>query len=325
MSVTFSGAFTFGGGGLTLTIAPPSQATAGWYAGGGPAPTISTVQRITFATDTATATVRGPLSGTNYRVIGVENFDYGWMCGGLTASPLSTVDRITCASDTGTVSTRGPLSVPTQQGAGTGNSTDGWIGGGYPGNMSTVQRITYATDTATTTTKGPLSSGRAMQSSTTDSTSYGWYAGGGLGAPTYERSSTIDRITFANDTTTASIRGPLSQAIYYLSKGTGTSTYGWFGGGYGPGPVLSTVSRITFATDTDTASVRGQLSSARYNVSGMGDNSYGWFAGGQGPAHPGGLTSLIDRITYANDTATAEVRGPLSVARSTGATTSGIQ
>jgi hypothetical protein len=324
MSITITGGISFSGG-VDIVAPPPSEATAGWYAGGGPAPTISTVQRITFATDTATATVRGPLSGTNYRMVGVENFNYGWICGGLTGSPSSTVDRITYATDTGTASTRGPLGVATGSGAGTGNDTDGWIGGGYPGNMSTVQRIAYATDTAIATTKGPLSSGRAILSSTTDSTSYGWYAGGGLGAPTFARSSTIDRITFSNDTTTASVRGPLSQAIYYLSKGTGNSTYGWFGGGYGPGPVLSTVNRITFATDTDISSVRGPLSSARYTVSGMGNNSYGWFAGGQGPGIPGAKTSLINRITYANDTATAEVRGPLSEARTAGATTSGIQ
>ncbi len=33
-----------------------------------------------------------------------------------------------------------------------------------------------------------------------------------------------------------------------------------------------------------------------------------WFGGGQ----TGGGTSLVDRITFATDTATASVRGPLS-------------
>ena len=42
--------------------APPAEATAGWYGGGRAPSSVSTVQRITFATDTATASVRGPLS-----------------------------------------------------------------------------------------------------------------------------------------------------------------------------------------------------------------------------------------------------------------------
>jgi len=49
------------GGGVSFSAAPPpSTPTAGWY-GGGSGP-LSTTQRITYATDTATASVRGPLS-----------------------------------------------------------------------------------------------------------------------------------------------------------------------------------------------------------------------------------------------------------------------
>ena len=47
-------------GGFTYT-APPSENTAAWFGGGQPGP-LSTVDRITYATDTATASVRGPLS-----------------------------------------------------------------------------------------------------------------------------------------------------------------------------------------------------------------------------------------------------------------------
>ena len=49
--VSFSGGFTF--------TEAPSDNTAGWFGGGNSS---STVQRITYATDTATASVRGPLS-----------------------------------------------------------------------------------------------------------------------------------------------------------------------------------------------------------------------------------------------------------------------
>ena len=85
-----------------------------------------------------------------------------------------------------------------------------------------------------------------------------WFGGGAYGAR-----STVDRITYATDTATASVRGPLSSSRYHLAS-AGNTTDGWFGGGL-PGP-LSTVNRVTYATDTATASVRGPLSSARYGL-----------------------------------------------------------
>ena len=85
-----------------------------------------------------------------------------------------------------------------------------------------------------------------------------WFGGGAPGPM-----STVDRITYATDTATASVRGPLSSARGGIGA-AGNTTDGWFGGG-NPGP-SSTVQRITYATDTATASVRGPLSSGRnYN------------------------------------------------------------
>jgi hypothetical protein len=70
--------------------------------------------------------------------------------------------------------------------------------------------------------------------------------------------STVDRIDFSNDSSTASVRGPLSLARRDLAA-TGNSNYGWFGGGINFHP-LSTVDRIDFSNDSATASVRGPLS-----------------------------------------------------------------
>ena len=98
---------------------------------------------------------------------------------------------------------------------------------------------------------------------------YGWFGGG---------ASTVDRIDYANDTATASVRGPLSAARYYLAA-TGTSAYGWFGGGLSPS-IVSRVDRIDYANDTATASVRGPLSAARWGPAATGTSAYGWFGGG---------------------------------------------
>jgi len=68
MTMTFASGLSFLGG-FTMTAALPSENTAAWF-GGGYNPSVGTiysrVDRITFATDTATATTRGPLTVARY-------------------------------------------------------------------------------------------------------------------------------------------------------------------------------------------------------------------------------------------------------------------
>jgi hypothetical protein len=298
--------------------------TQAWFGGGFAAGiNFSTVDRITFATDTATATTRGPLSSARDGLAAAGNTTDGWFGGG--SGPVgheSTVDRITYATDTATASVRGPLSGARIRLAAAGNTTDGWFGGGATEVVvSTVQRITYATDTATASVRGPLSLARYKLAAVGNS-DYAWFGGGYNPAR-----STVDRITFATDTATASVRGPLSSVRYYAAA-AGNTTDGWFGGGYRPisASASSTVDRITYATDTATASVRGPLSFGRRTyASAAGNTTDGWFGGGLNPAASPSILSLVDRITYATDTATASVRGPLSGGRSYLAAASNIQ
>ena len=322
MAMILANGISFSGGFIFTPPPPPPQNTAGWFGGGNEASnSTSTVNRITYATDTATASVRGPLSLARYNLAAVGNFTYGWFGGGFsvnTGSVYSIVDRITYATDTATASVRGPLSLVRFGLAAAGNTTDGWFGGGNQGApsyapLSTVDRITSATDNNTASVRGPLSSARyelAAAGNTTD----GWFSGG-----RDPLTSTVQRITYATDTATASVRGPLSLARRALAA-AGNTTDGWFSGGIpGPGPI-STVNRITYATDTATASVRGPLSAGRYGMGAAGNPTDGWFGGGAANA-----VSTVDRITYATDTNTASVRGPLSGARFNLAAAGGIQ
>ena len=320
MTISLTGGLSFSGGFTFEAATPELQNTAAWFGGGGISfsTSLSTVDRIIFATDTATASVRGPLSSERTYLAAASNFDYGWFGGGYDRSNgtwFSTVDRITYATDTATASVRGPLSAAVYGVAAAGNTTDGWFGGGLSGapsydNLSTVARITYATDTATASVRGPLSLGKRFVTAAGNSTD-GWWAGGAS-----PQVSTVNRITFATDTDTASVRGPLDAQIEQMAAAS-NSTDGWFAGGY-PGPV-STVQRITWATDTDTASVRGPLSAGSRTLAAAGNTTDGWFGGGA-PS-----TSTVDRITYATDTATASTRGPLSEARFGLAAAGGIQ
>jgi hypothetical protein len=305
-----------------MAFAPPPPATAGWNAGGGSSGQISTIDRITFATDTATASVRGPLATNQSQTGGVGTSTNGWFGGGYSNSPapstvVSTVQRITYATDTATASSRGPLSIAkTSLSSTTDNTTYGWFGGGSSPIVSTVQRITYASDTDTASVRGPLSIAVYLQAATGDQ-NYGYFAGGGGG------NTTIDRITYATDTATSTQRGALALGTRMQMAVTDITTYGWFAGG-SPGLSLSTVQRITYANDTATASTRGPLNATRYLASGTYNDTYGWFGGGF--VQPAGFTSsTTTRITYATDTATSTDRGDLSQARTRVAGTSGIQ
>ena len=88
----------------------------------------------------------------------------------------------------------------------------------------------------------------------------GWFGGGYQGY--LSERSTVDRITYATDTATATVRGPLNGIIRGASASTDYTTYGWIAGGYDGSVMYSTIQRITYATDTATAGIRGPLSAA---------------------------------------------------------------
>ena len=103
MSVTLNGGVTFGGG-LTLTAAPPAGPTAGWFGGGwtaSPFTVVSSVERITYATDTTgVGTARFSLAAAVY---GTDKaiFSYGQL-----GSPTFGYTSITnLVSNTGIVAT----------------------------------------------------------------------------------------------------------------------------------------------------------------------------------------------------------------------------
>jgi hypothetical protein len=324
-------------GPLTLAkilLAATGNSNYGWFGGGSPGP-FSTVDRIDFSNDSVSASVRGPLSLERQNLAatsGVLNIrrqksgNYGWFGGGgpfLAPTPVSTVDRIDFSNDAATTSVRGPLSLGRSEIAATGNSNYGWFGGGGSGAaFSTVDRIDFSNDSATASVRGPLSLARRDLAATGNS-NYGWFGGGSNPAtPAYY--SLVDRIDFANDSSTASPRGPLSLGRDGLAATSGqarsssvrlqkTGTYGWFGGGSTP-TFSVVVDRIDFSNDSATASPRGSLNAGRGYLAATGNSNYGWFGGGRAGS-PVATVSTVERIDFSNDSTTASVRGPLTIER----------
>ena len=150
-------------------------------------------------------------------------------------------------------------------------------------------------------------------SAATGNSNYGWFGAGFIPAPLGgPATARVDRIDSSNDSSTASVRGPLSLGRFYLAA-TGNSNYGWFGGGSLPS-VVSTVDRIDFSNDSATASPRSPLNApaGRNSLAATGNSNYGWFGGG---ATPTTTVATVDRIDFSNDSVTASVKGLLSLAR----------
>ena len=163
-----------------LTPSPFRLAHPFGYFGGG-LPQVSTIDRIDYSNDTATASARGPLSSAKRMYAATGNSDFGYFGGGYGGSPLNTVDRIDYTNDTATASVRGSLSLARYRPAATGNSSFGYFGGGYNGtnNYSTVDRIDYTNDTETAVEKGPLSAANGYLAAAGNQ-SFGYFGGGNL-------------------------------------------------------------------------------------------------------------------------------------------------
>ena len=298
---------------VTNTTWSTSQ-TSGYFGGGYTSGSgeRSTVDRTDFSNDTVKANVRGPLTVARAYLAAAGNSNYGWFSGASNGS----VDRVDYSNDSSTASVRGPLNSGTFVLGATGNSNYGWFGGGQIGPgviiLSSVDRIDFSNDSGTALSRGPFSIVRRFLSAATDS-NYGWYIGGQTSQAPLVNISTVDRINFTSDSSTASIRGPLV-AARGLTATTGNLNYCWVSGGSG---VTSRIERIDFSNDLVLPLSKGPLSGGRYSGSATGNFNYGYFGGGQ-PS-----TAVIDRVDFSNDSVAASIRGALSAARGYLTATSG--
>lgn len=305
-----------------ITAGPPIY---GYFVGG--YLDISRVDRITFASDTVSASARGPLDQGKWLMNSAKTNDDGWFAGGNNSNgDLTSVSRITFATDTNTASARGNLTNQRRSVGGVHNLKYGWVGGisqivGY----SSIERIEFLSDSVTASIRGNFVVAR-NESSSFSASNYGWFLGG-LTTTTISGTtlSSIERISYNSDTINLSTRGILSTQRRTLGAFHDYSSYGWVAGGYSnstfPQNALSNIERVTFASDTSTASTRGNLNISRGGLNkGSSNFTYGWVGGGSSPSTPANYSS-VERITFASDTSTASTRGSLNYSSiATGAT-----
>ena len=315
---------TYTGGGTTNTPAPPGT---GYFAGGVTNNNFTTVDRIDFDNDTATASPKGNLNYARGRAGGAGNLTHGYIFGGevWSGTSYSYIERVQYSNDTATTSNVSNLSNRNYWygfSSSVGNNSYGYTGGSdnggppaYTGGASILDRLDYANDTTTASARGSgIFDPKGHGTGATGDRNYGYFGGGYHG--TLGTLSSIRKLDYANDTATMAPAGPLSGSARYKGA-TGNGNYGYYNiGAAGSGSNGSAICRLDFASDTTTASSKGPLNNSQTtNTAATGDNNFGYF-GGRSSGYPiNNWYSTVSRIDYENDTNTALSKGNLSQQR----------
>ena len=136
----------------------------------------------------------------------------------------------------------------------------GYFAGGAngPTYLSNIERIDFDNDT-NTTVRSNLTSPTLSEPGAVGNASSGYIASGyNPSGPT--EITTVERISYSNDTATAAVKGPLTQKRY-SAQAAGNRNFGYIAGGaILPGPTaISTIDRIDYSNDTAHAPSKGPL------------------------------------------------------------------
>ena len=332
---------------VVFATAGTSSKDYGYFTGGWSGSAESKIDRTDYSNDSATATPKGNLSVERRYHMAVGNLSAGYYVGGYSPSYTgrTSIEKIDYSNDTGTSSPGAKSTLFSSGSAGAGNQSYGYYAGGFtqsssPNGSTYIERIDYSSDTSNGVAKGNLSASKYYLAGASNS-NYAWYAGGNIGGGGgSNRISNVERIDFSNDTATGTPKGNLNAARDTLG-GTGSSSYGYFGGNNEPANGSST-DRIDYSNDTATATPKGNFSvSHRKAVAAVSSqenanstipapvqrpfpvpttspipvsNPYGYVMGGEGNGNNGPANNPSQRIDFSNDTATALVKAihPLS-------------
>jgi hypothetical protein len=309
------------------------------YFGGGvipssPAVSSSTIDRIDYSNDTATASVRGPLSTQRGRGSATGTQNFGYFAGSGSETPLlSSIDRIDYSNDTATASVRGPLSTGRYGMGGTSPTSFGGASDfrptqqffdiqsmrriedttsasvkkrvlgsfGYFCLQSKIDRLDYSNDTTNTSTRAPVLTTRSS-SAMVGNSNFGYNC---IGInPSVGNLSSVERIDFSNDSTSPSFRGSTTAAssVNGTQNSVSNLDYGYIKLN------LSSINRIDFSNDSPTA--KNISLTFIHTSASSGNNDFGYFGGSFSP-----LLSTVTRLNYSNDTGGLLIRGPLSTPR----------
>ena len=236
----------------------------------------------------------------------------GYIWGGSPSPATSTADRISFATDT---AARVPGNFNERRQSSTvltSSLTAGYASGGGPASLSNTEKITYSTESYTLLpSSANLSFGKYEHMAGGNSTQ-GYYVGGLTHGGSYPLRSSTDKITYSNETM-ARIPGANQPSSTYPSrKGQALSatTHGYFGGSGQPGN--SRMDKMVYSVETLNLTPTAFLSTANRRIR-AGSESFGYFQ----------YLTLVEKLTYSNDTLARIPGANLAQTRNTNGGTGG--
>ena len=250
----------------------------GYFCGGVPPnPTLSTMDRLDFYTETTTGPSIHGLYLSQARYAGATITDGK----SVNAKTRKSTDK-------------------------NGKSISGkyaYYGGGYATSApyQNIDRMEYATETMTTLPSDYQLSQRRSELSAAGNSNYGYFIGG-LSSP--QASSKIDRMDFSNETLTDNLSlNPSYFGAFGVKRTTSlaNNNYIYTAGGAGPaGGDDDEVTRMDLSTEVLTSS--NMLTYDRAWMSSLKTPSYGYFCGGEGPPpFSGPEKSTYDRLDFSTE------------------------
>jgi hypothetical protein len=259
-------------------LAAAGNSTNGYFGGGytyPPSTYLSTMDKVTYSTDTTVQVLTANLSIPRSRLAATGNSTHGYFGGGNYPS-VATMDKVTYSTDTTVATPTANLSGTRYDLAATGNQTAGYFGGGftYPPSayFSRMDKLTYSSDTTVYTPTANLSIARWGCYATGNSTN--GYVSSGLTPSFYSYVTVTDKITYSSDTTAAAPTANFPNFYAYYGAATGNSTSGYFGGS---GSNQIDIYRIDYSTDTASSfsSFNSSVGGRRGNLAAAGPRSNG--------------------------------------------------
>ncbi|MBS0263894.1 MAG: hypothetical protein JSS02_18290 [Planctomycetes bacterium] len=224
---------------------------------------VPTADKTDFAAETTAAVASANLSGNRCNSGTAANpGQAGYTLGGtasLTAAgELTTADKTLFASDVTAAVATASLSQAREELAGISErTTKAYFGGGGQKiagvltALATADRLVFASDTTGALGSANLSLARKFPAGLTNGQTKGYWGGGFTGG-TSAVVTTVDKLTFVNDTTGVQGSAALSAARLGLFAGSDGTTKGYWVGGQA-GPPVGVIDKTMFATDATSA------------------------------------------------------------------------
>jgi hypothetical protein len=258
---------------------------------------VSTIDKYSFASATASATSWGSLTQQRYSLTGHSSSTHGYATGGFFYNnnyPHEVIDKFSFTVNNQTTDV-GDLSRATRHMAGTSSTTHGYVSGGATSAnihalvvIDKVGKFSFITD------------GNASDVSTLSTTVYDntgitsdnfAYSAGGYNGST--QTSHIDKMAYASENQAVNI-GDMSGIRGGMEGSQSSTTHGYCTNG------SNGIDKFSFSSDTDATNV-GSLSDSRNQVAGQSSTTHGYASGGSSDSN------VIDRFSFSTDGTASDV------------------